>query len=90
MSPTKQHQNNLTARLEDAYLNGCAHITLEELYYWYGVEKLAAGTWRDLQNRWEELTEGVEGPLMKIKGRGGIYLFGEKNSEYVYHDGDNE
>lgn len=84
MSPTKQHQNNLTMRLEDAFLNGCSHITWKELYYWYGVQKIAAGTLRDLQNRWEELTDGEQGRLMKINGRDGIYIFGEKMVSPVF------
>lgn len=81
----KLHQNLLTARLEDAYLNGCSHITWEELYYWYGVQKIAAGTYRDLQARWDELTDN-SGRLMKKNGRGGIYIFGEKDIVPVYPD----
>jgi len=84
MATTKYHQNILTARLEDAYLNGCSHISFSELYHWYDVQKIAAGTWRDLQNRWEEITEGEHGRLMKIEGRGGIYIFGETTSEPAY------
>lgn len=82
----KLHQNLLTARLEDAHLNGCSHITWDEIYYWYDVQKIAAGTRRDLQNRWDDITDGEHGRLMQIEGRGGIFIFGEKKPEPVYPD----
>lgn len=82
------HQNNLTARLEDAFLNGCSHITWNELYHWYGVQKIAAGTYRDLQTQWDELTDGDSGPLMMIDGRGGIFIFAKKNIKSVYSNSD--
>jgi hypothetical protein len=84
----KLHQNLLTERLEDAYLNGCSHITWNELYRWYGVQKIAAGTYRDLQTRWDELTDSVSGRLMMKEGRGGIYIFGEKYIKPVYPNSD--
>lgn len=84
----RRHDNTLTDRLEDAYLNGCSHITWAELYHWYGVKKIAAGTWRDLTQRWEELTEGEAGQLMRIRGRDGIFVFGEKNAKAISPDGD--
>lgn len=84
----KAHQNLLTARLEDAYLNGCSHITWKELYHWYGVQKIAVGTYRDLQTRWDELTEDDSGRLMMKEGRGGIYIFGGKDIVAVYPNSD--
>lgn len=77
------HEALLTARLEDAMLHGCTHITWDELYHWYGVKKIAAGTWRNLRDRWEELTEGSKGQLMRIVGKGGIFIFGEDRARPV-------
>lgn len=79
----KRHQDQLTTRLEDAFLNGMSHITWEELYHWYQVEKIAAGTRRDIETRWQDLTENELGRLKQIDGRGGIYIFGEKSIENV-------
>ena len=83
----KRHQDNLTNRLEEAHLVGCSHIDWQELYFWYGVQKIAARTYRDLEERWQALTEGKAGKLMKINGRGGIFLFGGEKAEAVDENG---
>ena len=75
----KRHQDILTNRLEDAWLNGVSHLTWEELYLWYEVQKIAARTYRDLQNRWWDLTDGKAGILNRVEGRGGIYIFGAES-----------
>jgi hypothetical protein len=82
----RRHDNALTDRLEDAYLHGCSHITENELYHWYGKKKIAAGTWRDLAERWQELTEGEQGQLMRIRGRDGFFIFGQENVKSVSPD----
>ena len=79
----KRHQDSLTNRLEEAFLHGCAHISWVELYHWYNVQKIAARTYRDLEVRWQDLTGGNVGRLMKIEGRGGIFVFGEKSPDRV-------
>ena len=79
----KRHQDSLSNRLEEVALNGCAHVTLEELYRWYDVQKIAARTYRDLEIRWQELSEGKRGRLMRVAGRGGVFLFGELTAEKV-------
>jgi hypothetical protein len=82
----KRHQDMLTGRLEDAWLNGVAHITWNELYRWYGVQKIAAKTYRDLDERWRALSEDENeqrGALMKVEGRGGIFIFGENSYQKV-------
>ncbi|MEQ8744112.1 hypothetical protein [Parasphingorhabdus sp.] len=73
----KRHDNLLTARLEHVVDAGVAHILWNELYTWYDVKKIAAGTYRDLNQRWDEITDGDEGRLMKIEGAGGIFLAAE-------------
>jgi len=79
----KRHQDSLTNRLEDAFLNGCSHITWTELYQWYDVQKIAARTYRDLETRWQDITDDGVGRLMKVEGRGGIFVFGENSSARV-------
>lgn len=70
----KRHDDLLTARIEDAVHNGCAHITYNELYLWYHVRKIAARTWRDLAERFTEISGGAAKPR-KIVGRGGIFIY---------------
>jgi hypothetical protein len=88
----RRHEQLLTSRLEQAAAEGCAHITTPELHLWYGVKKLAAGTWRDLASRWDEAVQTVQqhqpnfsdpGQLACVSGRGGIFVFGEKRVERV-------
>ena len=74
----RRHDELLTSRLEDAWKNGVSHITWPELYLWYSVEKLAARSYRDLCHRWDEMTNGEAGSLMSVKGRDGIFIFGQK------------
>jgi hypothetical protein len=83
-----RHEELLTSRLEEAALNGCAFIRWEEMYLWYGVQKIAAGTWRDLASRWDKVVASVKalklpapwsdpGKLHRVDGRGGMYIFGD-------------
>ena len=78
----KHHEFILTLRLEDALRNGCAHITWEELKLWYHKRRIAAATRRDLIERWEELAVGTNaGRLMKINGRGGVFIFAQNHAK---------
>ena len=71
----RRHNDRLTARLEDAACNGCAYMTWDELYLWYGVKKIAAGTYRDLSERFAEIATSKSPKPMMIPTRGGIYIF---------------
>ena len=71
----KRHDQLLITRLEDAIYNGCSHITWEELYLWYGVTRIAAGTYRDLSERMKELSPSDSVKPRLIEGRGGIFVF---------------
>ena len=88
----RRHEEILTSRLEKAAAEGCAHIAKSELHLWYGVKKLAAGTWRDMAARWDEAVRTVQqyqpdfsdpGQLMSVSGSGGYFFFGEKRVERV-------
>jgi hypothetical protein len=79
----RRHEEILLSRLEDAWKNGVAHITFPELYLWYNVEKLAARTYRDLSNRWSELTGNDAGGLAAVDGRNGMFIFGHKKQHTI-------
>jgi hypothetical protein len=76
MGMERHHSDILTSRLETVMDEGCAHVLFSELYRWYGRQKLAARTWRDLEERWQEISEGELGPLyrIKVKGARGFFL----------------
>jgi hypothetical protein len=94
----RRHEELLKARLEDAALHGCSHISQQELYLWYGVQKVAANTYRDLVRKWDEVVESLRtqkffksssqpGQLMYINdGKEGMFIFGEKMSGPVDPD----
>jgi hypothetical protein len=83
-----RHGEVLESRLEEAVLHGCALISWEELYLWYGVQKIAAGTWSDLALRWDKVVESIKalkmpgwvepGKLNRIDARAGFFIFGDK------------
>ena len=84
----KIHDDQLTHRLEKILTSGSTFISWNELYLWCGVQKLAAKTYRDLSQRWEEVSlnrsmpdDSPLGPLSYVQspmgGGGGIFLFGE-------------
>jgi len=88
-----RHDETLTSRLEDAVLHGGARISWDEMYLWYGVQKLAAGTWRDLAARWAKVVESIKaakipewsdpGKPMRIDDRTGFFIFGDKRTKPV-------
>lgn len=79
----KRHEGTIISRLEDVFLNGCSHITDKELSHWYAVQRKGIELYRDLERKWQEISNGEKGELMKVNGRGGIYLFAEKDIEQL-------
>jgi hypothetical protein len=93
MKIDKRHAELLTSRLEEIVTKGCTFIAWNELYLWYGVQKLAARTYRDLAERWDEIAATYElealGKLAFVQspwargGGAGIYLFGSEMPQIV-------
>lgn len=89
----RRHDEELTSRLEEIVTTGCTYISWNELYVWYDVKKIAARTYRDLSERWDQLTEGLktDRPLGKLSfiqspmGRvtPGLFLFGSEMPNLV-------
>jgi hypothetical protein len=46
-----------------------------------------AGTWRDLNKRWEEVSDDKMGQLMTVEGKNGIFIFAQKRVWAVDPDG---
>jgi hypothetical protein len=71
-----RHDDTLTDRLEHILHAGCVQILWNELYHWYNVKKIAAGTWDDLAKRWQKVSGG-KSALKRVESAEGIYLFDE-------------
>jgi hypothetical protein len=71
----RRHEEILLERLERAYLDGYSFISWNELYAWYDVGKIAARTWRDLQERWQEVCGGEKNELNYLNRGDGLHLF---------------
>lgn len=82
----RRYDDMLTARLESVDDDGCAYITWNTLYRWYGVEKIAAGTYRDLEKRWQDISGGKQGKLMQVAREEGVFLFAQKRIKPISPD----
>ena len=91
----KRHDDELTNRLEKIITDGSVYISWNELYLWYDVQKLAAGSYRDLASRWDDVSRGiltkdgeVLGTLSFVQSATtvtpGMYLFGSNMPRVVY------
>jgi len=90
----KRHDELLTSRLEEILTKGCTFISWNELYLWYGVSKLAARTYRDLAERWDEIAAAqelehlgklayVQSPWSRGGSSPGMFLFGGEMPQFV-------
>ena len=84
----RRHQDLLTTLLEKAYLNGVAYISWNELYLWYNITRLGAVTRRDLEDRWEDISQGKVGRLVRIDREEGMFLFGEQAARPMIAESD--
>jgi hypothetical protein len=81
----RRYEEVLTTRIEDAVHNGCSHVTWNELYLWYDVKKIAAGTYRDLDRRMKEIGGDAVRAKM-IHGRGGIFIYDSAKGKRIDPD----
>ncbi|MDE2166428.1 MAG: hypothetical protein KGJ66_08835 [Alphaproteobacteria bacterium] len=75
----KRHEDILMTRLEEISTKQVTQIAWNELYLWYGVQKIAVKTYRDLLDRWHSVwTDDEDDELGFIDVPGGICLFRKK------------
>lgn len=77
----RRYDELLTSRLEEVADVGYAFLPWGQLYRWYGVKKIAAGTYRDIERRWQEVSLGQEGKLMSVEVNNGLLVFSEKDAK---------
>lgn len=71
-----RHANQLLARLERVEDVGCAEIRKGELLTWYDRERMTKSIWRDLLQKWEEVSDSKlligdsEGVWVLVYGKG--------------------
>jgi hypothetical protein len=82
----KRYDDLLSSRLEEILDKGITYFTWNEIYRWYGVQKIAAGTYRDIKSRWQEISRGKLGELMEINlpNACGVYLTAAKQVKTFY------
>lgn len=80
----KRHADQLLNRLDQLYTHGNTFISWAELYYWYGIERLTKGPWKDIQSHWAEIlddrNEKYLDPLVSEK-QGGLLFFFEPTAK---------
>ncbi|MGD9615762.1 MAG: hypothetical protein AB7H90_24220 [Alphaproteobacteria bacterium] len=72
MPKLARHTNELLSRLERVLDIGCAEIRNHELLLWYDQQRVTVNIWRDIADRWEELTD--EAPLL-VGWSEGVWVF---------------
>ena len=55
-----RHQSQLMLILEEVSERGWSFIDWWKMYRWYGVKKIRKEPYRDIKDRWEEMTGGDE------------------------------
>lgn len=57
----KHHEAELMTTLDELYLRGATSIRWEKLYLWFNVDRLSKNAYRQIMEKWEELTVEVYG-----------------------------
>jgi hypothetical protein len=76
----RHHEYQLQNRLDELYLTGHCHITWNELYHWFNLDKIAKAPYRKINEMWTELCERHGLAPVEITTRqstGGVRLFRE-------------
>ncbi len=86
----KRHDELLTTRLEEVITKGAAFVTWSEIRLWYDAKRIAANTYRDLNDRWEKLTDQENGNLVCVpafkwsdKENNGFWMFSDKQLKKI-------
>jgi hypothetical protein len=64
--------------LEEVFNTGVATARVNVVLYWYGQDRLTKGIYRDIQQRWDELTADYDfdpAPELLVGREGGVLCF---------------
>lgn len=70
----KRHRENLETRLEGVKTQGWAHITWNEIYLWYSVERIAVKTYKDILATYRDVIDQEDAELLLTAVVGGFIL----------------
>jgi len=77
---TSRHLSQLMGVLDEVANRGWGLLEWWKLRLWYGVKKLKKEPYRDIAEKWAELTNGAE--LRVVSTSEGILLLGQKTSSF--------
>jgi hypothetical protein len=70
----QHHRHELYLRLERVDDIGASEIRKKELLLWYGADRLTPKVWIDIMEKWQEVNEGDDAPLL-VGEADGVWLF---------------
>lgn len=70
----KRHRDSLETRLERIKTHGWAHITWNEIYLWYSVERIAVKTYKDILATYRDVIDKDDAELLLTSVIGGFLL----------------
>ncbi len=80
MTMSTRHQGQLMGVLDEVWNRGWGLVEWWKLRLWYGVKKLKKEPYRDIAERWAELTNGA--PLRVVNTDEGILLLGLEPADF--------
>ena len=90
MAVDKRYNDLISGLLERVMDDGCAHVIQKQLRRWYGRQRLTSTTWRDLEERWQEITDGEAGQLHRVWGSGGYFFLRGDKIKLIADEADEE
>jgi hypothetical protein len=78
----KRHEATLLNRLERVFTHGVTEIHKEEIKLWFGQERVARRTWREVSGYWADIAATPERQKLLVGGletNHWIFVWGEGN-----------
>jgi len=57
----RRYEDSLDLLLDRLFLDGAASVRWDDVYVWFGAERLSKGAYREMLKRWEDLCVGHHG-----------------------------
>ena len=73
----RQHEVALQQALDEVYLDGATSIRWDYLYLWFKAKRLSKTSYREIQNRWDEMCTAYErdkAPPLSILSRDHTFI----------------
>lgn len=70
-----RHLNEMMRRLENVADFGYEEFYHVEIRRWYNIDRINKNTWRDIRQKWQEITDENDTPKLLCGENPGYYLF---------------